>query len=139
MCHKEYRSRSLGNEESHLFEYADSAFALPVGAKIAMAIVNKVKPTPRSAGVPGLSPADVEGLFGAIDQVVINTGEVLSVSANYFCQSINTYASCAGAIVFLLDQHQPVSIPSLEYGKAVGVHAAGHPNSSVHRSVGFQL
>jgi V8-like Glu-specific endopeptidase len=44
-----------------------------------------------------------------------------------FSHSINTYEGCSGAVVFLLDKDQPAeSVQEEDFGKAIGVHAAGY-------------
>ena len=61
---------------------------------------------------------------------MIQTGVVTAVygsNREVFGHSINTYEGCSGAIIFLLDKDQPPeSVESHDYGKAIGVHAAGY-------------
>lgn len=60
---------------------------------------------------------------------VIQTGEVTRVYGGgaVFEHNINTFEGCSGAVIFLLDKGQPDSVdPVTDYGKAIGVHAAGY-------------
>lgn len=51
---------------------------------------------------------------------------------------MNSFTSCSGAIVFLLDEGQPEGVMAKDHGKAIAIHAGGHPTLS-NRNVAFKL
>jgi hypothetical protein len=64
--------------------------------------------------------------FCGIHQVTICTGALLFVGHDYGHHDINTFGGCSGAVVFLFLDKPEIVLPH-DYGKAVTVHAAGHP------------
>jgi hypothetical protein len=67
--------------------------------------------------------------YGPPDVPVIQTGLITGLYGHgaVFSHSINTYEGCSGAVIFLLDKEQPPeSVHEADFGKAIGIHAAGY-------------
>lgn len=79
-------------------------------------------------------------LYGKPNVPNIYTGTIKAVGegSNHIEYDLNTFTGCAGAIVFLLDKHQPESVDPSDFGKAIAVHAGAHP-AAVDRNIGFLL
>jgi hypothetical protein len=94
------------------------------------------KPTCAEIGVEedaielaSIGESEIQDFYGGQRQVSIYTGEITDVGPKHI-EYINSFTGCAGAIVFLSDMEQPVSVEKSNWGKAVAVHAGGHPSLS---------
>jgi len=68
-----------------------------------------------------------------------HTGEILLVGDKHIEHNINTFKGCAGAVAFLLDKDQPLSLDRhLDIGKTIAVHVGSHPSIRT-RNAGFRL
>jgi hypothetical protein len=79
---------------------------------------------------PDLAATKLEDICGvSTDQLVnVSTGEITFVGASHIEYNNNTFEGYAGAIVFLLDKHQPENLfKESDYGCAIAVHAGAHP------------
>lgn len=124
-------TRRLFTENSKLFHLASNI--PPLGAKIGIAVFNVEEPDPPVAAG--------HEMFGHKNDTVIHTGEIKEIYRDppYFLHNINTIESYSGAVVFLLDKDQPDTVAKDDFGKAVAIHAAGHPNAGVSRNIAFLL
>lgn len=85
-----------------------------------------------------LTSQEAAKYYGPPGKPVIHTGSVTAIYGNgaVFGHSINTYEGCSGSIIFLLDKGQsPESVREDDYGKAIGIHAAGYAPSNLGMSV----
>lgn len=131
--------------EHSSFALVRETFKLEVGQKIGMAVFfpPKAKPTRKTVASFGVSEVDIseaelERIYGLPDVVNIYTGEITFVGDDHIEYDINTFTSCSGATVFLLDEGQPPSVQSCDFGKAVAVHAGAHPFLAT-RNLGFKI
>jgi len=86
-----------------------------------------------------ISNEQLDEIYGKPNEVNIYTGEITHVGEKHIEYDINSFTSCSGAIVFLLDKDQPESVdPRLDHGKAVAIHAGAHPFMNA-RNLGFKL
>ena len=113
-----------------LFRKAPGGFQLRVGHKIGMAVYRTFDITHDDAHAP--LNVDLEAVYGQKHQVGIYTGTVTEISDNgkTFCHSINSFAGCSGAVIFLLDEDQDQDIGeelplNLFEGVAVGIQVGG--------------
>jgi hypothetical protein len=76
-----------------------------------------------------LDATEVDNIFGVSTHRLVNvyTGEITFVGASHIEYDNNTFEGCSGAIVFLLEKHQPESVKESDYGCAIAVHAGAHP------------
>jgi hypothetical protein len=123
------------------FEVVRHDFEIQNGQKIGICvyrsddkIVNDVEKTEGK-----LSDAEVLKYYGPAKVPVILTGTVRGVYGDrdeVFSHSINTYEGCSGAVIFLLDKNQPPeSVVEGDYGKAIGIHAAGYAPNNLGMSI----
>ena len=107
-----------------LFQKVPEEFRLQIGHKIGIAVFRTFDIDHADAGA--LPSVDLAQVYGNKHQTCIYTGEVTEFSPERktFCHSINTFAGCSGAVVFLLDQNQPEDLGKF-HGMAVGVHVGG--------------
>lgn len=88
-----------------------------------------------------MSEEEEKKFYGPAKVPVIQTGEVTGVYGNHkevFAHNINTYEGCSGAVIFLLDKDQPpesVEEEGGDYGRAIGIHAAGYAPHNLGMSV----
>jgi hypothetical protein len=127
------------------FELVRDNFYLEVGQKVGMAVLfsPQAKPTRKTVASVGfeefvVSDMDLERIYGQPNTVNIYTGEITYVGDEHIEFDINTFTGCSGAVIFLLDQGQPASVQSCDFGKAIAVHAGAHP-FLVNRNLGFKL
>jgi hypothetical protein len=103
-------------------------FRIEKGQKIGI-LVWRVGEIVREGTIGKLNETKETTYFGPPSVPIIQTGVVTGVygDGEVFSHSINTYEGCSGAVVFLLDKGQPVeSVQEEDFGKAIGVHAAGY-------------
>ena len=105
-------------------------YRFQVGQKIGISVYRNFTVTCGDVGIPPNSKTEDElrNIYGREDRVNIYTGEITRVSEDMslFEHNINTFRGCAGALVFLLDQHQTgYDVRPDEQGKAIAVHAGG--------------
>ena len=111
---------------------------------IAIKFTEATRPTPRIVAGCGedektISKEELEAIYGQPNKVNIYTGEITHVGEKHIEYDVNSFTSCSGAIVFLLDKGQPESVdPNLDHGKAVAIHAGAHPFVN-DRNLGFKL
>jgi len=113
-------------EPQRLFERVTrDDFEIQVGQKIGMVIYSEVGATPSNAHAKSLSQEQITAIFGPPCVVTVYTGNITKVnmSERFIEHDINTYESCSGGIIFLLDKNQPASILSEDHGKAIAVHS----------------
>ena len=85
-----------------------------------------------------ISTEDIERIFGKPGKVNIYTGEITYVGLHHIEYDINTFTSCSGACVFLLDKNQPDSVDPADWGKVVAIHSGAHPTLG-DRNFGFKI
>ena len=130
--------------EAGSFQCVRSDFELEKGQKIGMAVFSRRSPTFVSASfdpeqpLGGLDEESLKRIYGRPKNVNIYTGEILLVGDNHIEHNINSFTGCSGAVVFLLDQNQPVSVKPYDFGKAIAVHAGSHP-TMMSRNLAFKL
>jgi hypothetical protein len=103
-------------------------FRIEKGQKVAIAVWRVAKLVTEGT-IGRLSLEEEAKYYGPPDVPVIQTGVITGIYGNgaVFSHSINTYEGCSGAIIFLLDKEQPPeSVQAADFGKAIGVHAAGY-------------
>jgi hypothetical protein len=107
-----------------LFQKVPQHFRLEVGHKIGIAVFRTFDIDHSDAGAP--TSVDLGKVYGNKDQTCMYTGQVKEFSSDRktFCHSINTFAGCSGAVVFLLDRNQPQDVRDFQ-GMAVGIHVGG--------------
>ena len=120
-----------------LFRKAPDCFQLRVGHKVGMTVYRTFDITHDDADAP--RNVDLESIYGPKHQVCIYTGAVTEVPKNgkTFCHSINAFAGCSGAVIFLFEEDQQDPKigeelpPNLFEGVAVGIHVGGldHQNN----------
>lgn len=80
---------------------------------------------------------DIYGV-STMRSVNVYTGEITFVGDVHIEYNNNTFEGCSGAIVFLLDKHQPEeSVKERDYGCAIAVHVGAHPHYD--RNLAFVL
>jgi len=118
------------------FTMVRADFQFQVGQKIGVVVFNPYPVKPFNPAVTGRSyNGDVEiteiklkDIYGPGQAIVIHRGLVSFVGEHHIEYGINTYPSCPGAVVFLLDcEGQPASVLPADRGKAIAVHAGKHP------------
>lgn len=123
------------------FEVAPFDFHIEKGQKIGICVWrNHARIFNDVEGTTGKLREDEEkNFYGPPGVPVIQTGAVTAVygdRAEVFAHSINTYEGCSGAVIFLLDKDQnPESVQEHDYGKAIGIHAAGYAPHNLGMSV----
>lgn len=80
--------------------------------KVAIAVFRDFDIEAADTGDPLLTQDAIKRIYGEKMRVNIYTGEITRVCEVGRCleHDINTFAGCSGAIVFLLDQHQPENV-----------------------------
>lgn len=112
-----------------LFHKVPPEFRLKIGHKIGIAVFRTFDIDHDDAGA--LASVVLSRVYGDKNQTCIYTGEVTEFSPDRttFCHSINSFAGCSGAVVFLLDRNQPQKIEDF-HGMAVGIHVGGLDNDN---------
>ena len=123
--------------KSNTFKLVREDFEYTIGQKIAMIVITDHIVVNLDT-VQGGSDTDVRKEYGAPGLTKIYTGEISSVGKIHIEHTINTAKGFAGAIIFLLDQNQPETVLTEDYGRAIAIHAGGHPTLS-NRNIGFKL
>ena len=111
-------------------------FEYTTGQKIAMIVITDHIVVNLDT-VRGGSDTDVRKECGAPGLTKIYTGEISSVGKIHIEHTINTAKGFAGAIIFLLDQNQPETVLTEDYGRAIAIHAGSPITNWVN--VGFRL
>jgi hypothetical protein len=131
--------------EKHSFALVREKFMLEVGQSIGIAVVFKSQSKPTNKTIAGvgenyvaISDKEIELIYGSPDTVNIYTGKITYVGETHIEYNINSFTGCSGAIVFLLDNNQPPSVQSCDFGKAVAVHSQSHPILS-KLNLGFKI
>jgi len=95
-------------------------FRLEIGHKIGISVFRTFDIHHDDAGA--LPSIVLSRVHGDKNQTCIYTGEVTEFSSDRttFCHSLNAFAGCSGAVVFLLDRNQPQDLVDFN-GMAVGV------------------
>ena len=117
---------------NHSFEIVREDFVLKVGQKIGMVVAMPPHDTLKSSLLKmysKLNAETLEGIYGIQTERLANvyTGQITYVGDSHIEYDINTFTGCSGAVVFLLDKHQPESVNESDYGCAIAVHAGAHP------------
>jgi len=81
---------------------------------------------------------DLPKIFGMPGNVHIYTGRITFACDDHVEYDLNSFTSCSGAMVFLLDENQPNSVRQEDYGKVIAVHAGAHP-TLINRNLGFRI
>ena len=135
----------------------DSAFELvrpnlkvAVGMKVGIAVNfrRKAKPTEESVtGAGRYGPmleklarenVSLQDIYGEPERVNVYTGKITFVGTDHIEYDCNSFSSCSGAIVFLLDNNQESPVQRCDHLKAVAVHSGSHPYLP-QRNYGFLL
>jgi hypothetical protein len=131
--------------ERHTFELVRESFQFEIGQKVGIAIMFTSESKPTSKTVAGVgehsvrsNDTELEAIYGLPDVVNIYTGRITHIGSEHIEYDINAFTGCSGASVFLLDQDQPSSVQSCDFGKAVAVHAGLHPHLA-NRNLGFSI
>lgn len=119
------------------FERVRSDFKYAVGQQIGVAVYSLKGATPRTAGVPDMSQAEVTKIFGKPGKVHIYTGSIRKVGAHHIEHDINTFESCKGAVIFLLDRNQPGGVLEGDHEKAIAIDAGDTPGYPLN--IAFKL
>ena len=121
------------------FEVVRHDFQIEKGQKIGICVWRNEDRITREGSTGELSAAEERKYYGPARSAVIQTGVVTAVygsNGEVFAHNINTYEGCSGSIIFLLDKDQPPeSVERHDYGKAIGVHAAGYDPHNLGMSV----
>ena len=132
-------------DEYNSFEPVRRTFCLEAGQKVGIAVLFTEKSRPNAFSVAGcdeeqkkISTDELKRIYGEPEVVNVYTGQITYVGEKHIEYDINTFTSCSGAIVFLLDEKQPESVQECDHGKAVAVHGGAHPFISA-RNFGFKL
>lgn len=128
------------------FTKVRSNFNLKDGQKVGIAVLFSEDSKPKASTIAGafdfdlpVNEADIRRIYGRSGEVNIYTGKIKYVGVTYIVYDINSFTGCSGAVVFLLDEHQPEdSVQECDYGKAVAIHAGAHPSQG-DRNYGFML
>lgn len=78
-----------------------------------------------------IDAAKVPYILGSAAECVVFTGEITYVGDRHVEYNMNSFGSCSGAAVFLLDKDKP------DYGKVLAVHVGHKPQ--LNANVGFKL
>jgi hypothetical protein len=96
------------------FTKVRSSFNLKEGQKVGIAVLFNEESKPKASTIAGafdidlpVNEVDIRRIYGRSGQVNIYTGKIKYVGAKHIEYDINAFTGCAGAVVFLLDQHQP--------------------------------
>ena len=139
-------------DTAYAFQLLRTKLKLEVGMKVGIAVNFRRKAKPTESTVKGSGPnmqtpmleklardkVSMEDIYGEPDRVNVYTGEITYVGKDHIEYSCNTFTSCSGAIVFLLDKNQPGSVQRCDFGKAVAVHSGSHPFLPT-RNYGFRI
>jgi hypothetical protein len=132
-------------KKGHSFATVSKGFQPMKGVKVGIAVLftPEAKPTRKSIAGVGVSEVDMKEkkiakVYGHPNVVNIYTGKIKYVGTNHIEYDFNSFTGCSGAVVFLLDRDQPASVDRSDYGKAVAIHAGGHPVIN-GRNIGFLL
>jgi hypothetical protein len=104
-------------------------FKITKGQKIGVAVWRNHARVTNEGTIGQLSQEEEAKYYGPPNMPVIQTGVITAVYGNgaVFGHSINTYEGCSGATIFLLDNDQPPeSVERHDWGRAIGIHAAGY-------------
>ena len=121
------------------FEQIPSGILVAVGIKIGMVVCHNFDIDVSDTGV-SMSEETLRKLVGDKNSLCVFAGEIAALHDNpekSFEHSINTYQGCSGAIIFLLDKHQPAVEIAQHKGNAIGVHVGGLHNRPAN--LGFLL
>jgi hypothetical protein len=87
--------------------------------KVAIAVYSESGVTPDAAAMTvNYTREELELIYGKPKQVTVYTGCITRVGPGEISYDLNSFGGCSGAIVFLLDEGQPVSVKPVDYGKA---------------------
>jgi hypothetical protein len=127
------------------FSLVRENFTLKVGQKVGIAVLFTEQTKPNKFTIAGCGEEEIlitedkiREIYGEPNQVNIYTGEITYVGASHIEYSFNSFTGCSGAVVFLLDQNQPESVQSCDFGHAVAIHSGAHPFLQ-NRNYGFAI
>lgn len=124
----------IGCSPKRSFGLARKELVLQPGMKVGMAVTFTEETKPPDEP----DEKTRKRIFGEPNRVNVYTGEIVHVGKSHIEYTINSFTSCSGAIVFLLDKNQPDAVQECDYGKAVAVHTEGHPTAE-KRNYGFLI
>lgn len=140
-----FSSRMTGiTDEDASFELVRPDFKCESKMKVGIVVIFAIRPNVRtSASNPDFPLTDVDQdtldkIYGEPNRANIYTGEITAVGMSHVEYDLNSFTSCSGAFVFLLDRNQPSSVTEEDIGKVIAVHAGSHP-SIKNRNFGFML
>lgn len=134
-------------DPAYSFDLVRPNFRPQIGQNVAIAVNFRRRAKPNKQTIKGAGPdipghefseEDIERIYGKPDCVNVYTGTITFVGESHIEYSCNTFTGCSGAIVFLLDKHQPDSVQPCDWGKAIAVHSGSHPYLP-NRNLGFKL
>jgi hypothetical protein len=127
------------------FSLVRERFTLEVGQKVGIAVLFTEQMKPNKFTIAGCGEQEIlitedkiREIYGEPNQVNIYTGEITYVGASHIEYSFNSFTGCSGAVVFLLDQKQPESVQTCDFGHAVAIHSGSHPFLQ-NRNYGFVI
>jgi hypothetical protein len=124
--------------ESSNFEPVREDFVFEVGQKVGIAVYSVTGATQKTASAPAhVTDEMLREVFGEARQTNIYTGEIKHVGTHHLEYDVNSFNGCSGAVVFLLDKKQPLSVLESDWGCAIAVHAGAH--TRCERNIAFKL
>lgn len=140
-----FSSRMTGvTDEDASFELVRPDFECESEMQVGIVVIFTIRPNAKTAASnPDFPLTDVDQdklnkIYGEPNQANLYTGKITTVGTSHIEYDLNSFTSCSGAFVFLLDRNQPSSVKEEDYGKVIAVHAGSHP-SIKNRNFGFML
>lgn len=126
--------------EASTFEFVGPDFEYEVGQKIGMAVgTTSLQLSDLASRIQGQTSKSLQSVYGQMDgSVHIHTGEITRVENQHIEHDINTIPGFSGAMIFLLDQKQPLSVAKQDYGKVIAVHVGAPKKLLGTANIGFR-
>lgn len=126
-------------EENKSFFLIRPDFQIKVNHRIGITLIQDKLVTANKAGLPENTSTDIlKSLYGTPGEPHIYTGTVTDVGERHIEHDINTFESCSGAIIFLLNAvDQLEDVRPQDFGCAIAVHV-GY-SETLLSNIGFKL
>mmetsp|Transcript_34808 Transcript_34808/g.38881 ORF Transcript_34808/g.38881 Transcript_34808/m.38881 type:complete len:145 (+) Transcript_34808:346-780(+) len=131
--------------EASSFQLVRDDFVVKQGQRVGIAVFMKRKVSLAMAQhserfpLRNVKEEELANIFGTPGNCHIYTGKITFAGDNYVEYDLNSFTSCSGSMVFLLDKQQPEeSVKQEDYGKVIAVHAGAHPTLT-NRNLGFGM
>lgn len=131
--------------EASSFQLVRDDFVVKPGQRVGIAVYMKRKVSLAMAQhsetfpLRNVKEKELAHIFGTPGNVHIYTGKITFAGDNHVEYDLNSFTSCSGSLVFLLDKQQPEeSVRQEDYGKVIAVHAGAHPTLT-NRNLGFRM